>query len=90
MPLYTEKDITIALNALVNSKYKSICKAAIAFQIPSSTLHDQQKQSKSRTESYVNVTVGEPAHFTEVSFINPAFSSAVSLPSLCLRIPKKT
>jgi hypothetical protein len=29
-------------------------------------------------------------HFTEVSFINPAFFPTVSLPSLCLRILKKT
>jgi hypothetical protein len=38
--LYTKEDITNALNALVNSEYKSIHKAAIAFQIPSSTLHN--------------------------------------------------
>ena len=38
----------------MNGKYKSIRKAAIAFQIPSSTLHDQQKKSKSRTESHVS------------------------------------
>ena len=49
---YTKEDVTIALNALVNGKYKSIRKAAIAFQIPSSTLHDQHKKSKSRTESH--------------------------------------
>jgi hypothetical protein len=32
MPLYTEEDVTNALNALVNGKYKSIRKAAIAFK----------------------------------------------------------
>jgi hypothetical protein len=54
MPSYTEEDVTIALNTLVNGKYKSIRKAAIAFQIPSLTLYDQQKKSKSRTESHVS------------------------------------
>jgi CMP-N-acetylneuraminic acid synthetase len=43
MPLYTEEDITNALNALVNGKYKSVRKAAIAFQISSSTSRDRQK-----------------------------------------------
>jgi hypothetical protein len=37
MPSYTEEEVTNALNVLVNSEYKSIRKAAIAFQIPSST-----------------------------------------------------
>ena len=46
MPSYTEEDVTNTLNALVNSEYKSIRKAAIAFQIPSSTLQDQQKKIK--------------------------------------------
>jgi hypothetical protein len=54
MPSYTEEDVTNALKALVNSEYKSIYKAAIAFQIPSSTLRDQQKKSKSRIESHVS------------------------------------
>jgi hypothetical protein len=51
MPLYTEEDITNALNALVNGEYKSVRKAAIAFQIPSSTLHDRRKKSKSKSKS---------------------------------------
>jgi hypothetical protein len=38
----------------VNGEYKSIYKAAIAFQIPSSTLRDRRKKSKSRTESHVS------------------------------------
>jgi len=54
MPSYTKEDVTNALNALVNDKYKSIRKTAIAFQIPSSTLHDRRKKSKSRTESHVS------------------------------------
>jgi hypothetical protein len=54
MPSYTEEDVTNALNALVNGEYKSIYKAAIAFQIPSSTLRDRRKKSKSRTESHVS------------------------------------
>ena len=37
---YTKEDVTNALTALVNGKYKSIRKAVIAFQIPSSTLQD--------------------------------------------------
>jgi phage portal protein BeeE len=54
MPSYTEEDITNALNALVNGEYKSICKAAIAFQIPPSTLQDQRKKSKSYSESHIS------------------------------------
>ena len=54
MSSYTEEDVTNALNALANGEYKSIRKAAIAFQIPSSTLRDQRKKSKSRTESHVS------------------------------------
>jgi hypothetical protein len=54
MPLYTEEDVTNALNALVNGEHKSVRKAAIAFQIPSSTLRDRRKKSKSRTESHVS------------------------------------
>ena len=38
MSLYTEEDITNALNMLVNSKYQLICKVAITFQIPFLTL----------------------------------------------------
>jgi hypothetical protein len=38
MPLYTKEDVTNTLNALVNSKYKLIHKAAIAFQILFTTL----------------------------------------------------
>jgi hypothetical protein len=41
MPSYTEEDVTKALNALVNGKYKSIRKAAIAFQIPFMTLQNR-------------------------------------------------
>jgi hypothetical protein len=54
MPSYTEEDITNALNALVNGEYKSIRKAAIAFQIPFTTLQNQQKKSKLRIESHVS------------------------------------
>ena len=54
MSLYTKEDVTNALNALANGEYKSIRKAAIAFQIPSSTLRDRRKKSKSRTESHVS------------------------------------
>ena len=64
MPSYTEEDVTIALNALVNSEYKSIRKAAIAFQIPSSTLYDRRKKSKSRTESHVSQQLLTPIEET--------------------------
>jgi hypothetical protein len=46
MPLYTEENVTNALNALVNGEYQSIRKAAIAFQIPYSTLQKQRKNQK--------------------------------------------
>ena len=64
MPLYTEEDVTNALNALVNGEYQSIRKAAIAFQIPSSTLHDRRKRSKSRTESHVSQQLLSPIEET--------------------------
>ena len=59
VPLYTEEDVTIALNALVNGEYKSIRKAAISFQIPPSTLRDRQrkiiiKNRKSRQSTITN------------------------------------
>jgi hypothetical protein len=41
MPSYTEEDVTNALNALVNSEYMSIRKAAIAFQISFTTLQNR-------------------------------------------------
>jgi len=48
----------------VNGEYKSIRKAAIAFQIPSSTLHDRRKRSKSRTESHVSQQLLSPIEET--------------------------
>jgi hypothetical protein len=54
MPSYTEEDVTNALNALVNSEYKSISKTAIAFQISPSTLRDRRKKSKLYSESHVS------------------------------------
>jgi hypothetical protein len=64
MPLYTEEDVTNALNASVNGEYKSIRKAAIAFQIPSSTLYNRQKKSKSRTKSHVSQQLLTPIEET--------------------------
>ena len=64
MSSYTKEDVTNALNALANSEYKSIRKAAIAFQIPSSTLRDQRKKSKSRTESHVSQQLLTPIEET--------------------------
>jgi hypothetical protein len=54
MPLYTEEDITNALNALVNGEYKSIRRAALVFQIPESTLPYRLQKPKSRKESHVS------------------------------------
>jgi hypothetical protein len=68
MPLYTEEDVTNALYALVSGEYKLIRKAAIAFQIPSSTLRDRRKKSKSksksRTESHVSQQLLSPIEKT--------------------------
>ena len=54
MPLYTEEDVTNALNALVNGEYKSIRWATLVFQIPKSTLQYQLQKPKSRKESHVS------------------------------------
>lgn len=55
MPSYTEEDVSNALNALVNGEYKLIRKAAIAFQIPSSTLYDRRKnQNQEQKITLVN------------------------------------
>jgi hypothetical protein len=48
----------------VNGEYKSIRKAAIAFQIPSSTLYNRRKKSKSRTESHVSQQLLTPIEET--------------------------
>jgi hypothetical protein len=48
----------------VNGKYTSIRKAAIAFQTPSSTLHDRRKKSKSRAESHVSQQLLTPIEET--------------------------
>jgi hypothetical protein len=54
MPSYTEEDVTNALHALVNGEYKSIRRAALVFQIPSSTLRNRLRKPKSRKESHVS------------------------------------
>jgi hypothetical protein len=54
MPSYTEEDVTNALHALVNSEYRSICWAALVFQIPYSTLQNWFQERKSRKESHVS------------------------------------
>jgi hypothetical protein len=54
MPSYTEEDVNNALNALVNGEYRSIRQAALAFGIPSLTLHNRRRKSKSRKESHVS------------------------------------
>jgi hypothetical protein len=54
MPSYTEEDITDALNVLVNGEYWSLHQTVLAFGIPSSTLYNQHRKSKSRKESHVS------------------------------------
>jgi hypothetical protein len=54
MPPYTEKDVTNALHALVDGEYKSICRAALVFQISPSTLQNRLRKPKSRKESHVS------------------------------------
>lgn len=54
MPLYTEEDVTNALDALVNGEFKSLRRAALVFQIPKSTLRKQAQKQKSRIESHVS------------------------------------
>jgi phage portal protein BeeE len=54
MPSYTEEDITDALNALVNGEYRSLRQTASAFGIPSSTLYNRHRKSKSRKESHIS------------------------------------
>ena len=60
MPSYTEEDVTNALNALVNGEYRSIRRAALAFGIPSSTLHNRRRKPKSRKESHVSQQILTP------------------------------
>jgi hypothetical protein len=54
MPSYTEEDVTNALNALLNGKYRSIRRAALVYQIPYPTLRYRLQKPKSRKESYVS------------------------------------
>ena len=64
MPLYTEEDVTNALNALVNGEIKSIRKAAIVFQIPYTTLRNRVQKRKSRKESHVSQQLLTPIEET--------------------------
>jgi hypothetical protein len=64
IPSYTEEDVTNALNALVNGEYQSIRKAAIAFQIPYSTLQKRRKNQKSYSESHVSQQLLTPIEET--------------------------
>ena len=54
MPSYTEEDITNALNALVNSEFKSLRRAALVFQIPETALRKRAQKRKSRIKSHVS------------------------------------
>jgi hypothetical protein len=54
MPLYTEEDVTNALNALANGEYESIRRATLVFQIPYTTLQNRFRNRKSRKGSRVS------------------------------------
>jgi len=54
MPSYTKEDITNALNASVNREYRSLRRTALVFGIPSSTLYNRRRKSKSSRESHVS------------------------------------
>jgi hypothetical protein len=60
MPLYTEEDVTNALNALVNGEHKSIHRAALVFQIPTSTSRCRFQNRKTRKESHVSQQILTP------------------------------
>jgi hypothetical protein len=60
MPSYTEEDVTNALNALVNGKYKSFRRAASVFQIPYSTLRCRSQKRKTRKERHVSQQILTP------------------------------
>jgi hypothetical protein len=60
MPSYTEEDVTNALNALVNGKYKPFRRAASVFQIPYSTLQYRSQKRKTRKESHVSQQILTP------------------------------
>jgi hypothetical protein len=52
--LYTEEDVTNASNALVNGGIKSICWAALVYQIPFSTLQYRLQNQKTKLKSHVS------------------------------------
>jgi len=54
MSSYTKEDVTNVSNALVNGEIKSICRAALVYQIPFSTLRNRLRKPKSRKESHVS------------------------------------
>jgi hypothetical protein len=60
VPLYTEEDVTNALNALVNGEHKSIHRAALVFQIPTSTLRRRFRNRKTRKESHFSQQILTP------------------------------
>jgi hypothetical protein len=60
MHSYTEEDVANALNTLVNGEYKSIHRAALVFQIPTSTLRRRFQNRKTRKESHVSQQILTP------------------------------
>lgn len=60
MSSYTEEDTTNALNALANGEYRSHRRAVLVLRIPSSTLYNRRRKSKSRRESHVSQQILTP------------------------------
>jgi hypothetical protein len=56
--------VTNALSALGNGEYQSIRQAAIAFQIPFSTLQRRHSTAKSRSESHISQKLLTPIEET--------------------------
>ena len=86
MPLYTEEDVTNALNALVNGEYKSIRRAALVFQIPYSTLQDWFQNRKTRKESHVSQQILTPIE--ETTFENWIYRAAKLGAPITLKLVK--
>jgi hypothetical protein len=62
--LYTEEDVTNALNALVNGEIKLLRRAVSAFGILFSTLQDRLQKQKSRIDGYVSQQLLTPVEET--------------------------
>jgi hypothetical protein len=56
--------VTNALNALENGEIKLLCRAALVFQIPYSTLQSRLRKRKSRIEGHVSQQLLTPVEET--------------------------